>query len=36
MKHEGTRPLPEVLELLADGVTPARHIKKSGAVSDDE
>lgn len=36
VKFEGARAMPELLELIADGVNPARHIKKSGAVSDDE
>ncbi|WP_441248356.1 telomere-associated protein Tap [Kitasatospora sp. McL0602] len=36
VKFEGARPLPEVLELLADGVNPARHIKTGGTASSDE
>ncbi|MFJ8628544.1 telomere-associated protein Tap [Kitasatospora sp. NPDC093550] len=36
VKFEGSRPMPEVLELLADGVNPGRHIKSGGRVSHDE
>ncbi|MFI9788483.1 telomere-associated protein Tap [Kitasatospora sp. NPDC051984] len=36
VKFEGSRPLPEAAELMADGANPARHIKTGGAVSDDE
>ncbi|WP_146259197.1 telomere-associated protein Tap [Streptomyces tateyamensis] len=36
VKFEGSRPMPQVRELLADGANPARHIKTGGAVSDDE
>ncbi|WP_233289028.1 XRE family transcriptional regulator, partial [Kitasatospora sp. MBT63] len=36
VKSEGTRPMPDVLEMLAEGVNPARHIKTGGAASADE
>ncbi|GAA1246851.1 hypothetical protein GCM10009665_42260 [Kitasatospora nipponensis] len=35
-KFEGSRPMAEVVEILADGANPARHIKTGGVVSDDE
>ncbi|WP_282204104.1 telomere-associated protein Tap [Kitasatospora fiedleri] len=36
VKFEGSRPLAEIRELLADGANPARHIKTGGLVSADE
>ncbi|MFB7669208.1 helix-turn-helix domain-containing protein [Kitasatospora sp. NPDC056138] len=36
VKFEGSRPMAEVLELLADQANPARHIKTGGQVSADE
>ncbi|MFI6448497.1 telomere-associated protein Tap [Kitasatospora sp. NPDC050543] len=36
VKHEGSRPMAEVLELIADQANPARHMKASGQVSADE
>ncbi|WP_327075518.1 helix-turn-helix domain-containing protein (plasmid) [Kitasatospora purpeofusca] len=36
VKHEGSRPMPEIAEMLADDVNPARHIKTGGQVSADE
>ncbi|MFD5565866.1 telomere-associated protein Tap [Kitasatospora griseola] len=36
VKFEGSRPMAEVAELLADGANPARHIKTGGVVSADE
>ncbi|MDY0816776.1 telomere-associated protein Tap [Kitasatospora purpeofusca] len=36
VKFEGSRPMPEIAEMLADDVNPARHIKTGGAVSADE
>ncbi|MGY0466871.1 telomere-associated protein Tap [Kitasatospora sp. cg17-2] len=36
VKFEGSRPMPEIAEMLADDVNPARHIKTGGAVSTDE
>ncbi|MGW2255883.1 telomere-associated protein Tap [Kitasatospora sp. NPDC001660] len=36
VKFEGSRPMPEVLELVADGANPGRHIKTGGRVSHDE
>ncbi|MFE2106946.1 telomere-associated protein Tap [Kitasatospora sp. NPDC059463] len=36
VKFEGSRPMPEIAELLADGANPARHIKTGGVVSADE
>ncbi|MDH6130082.1 helix-turn-helix transcriptional regulator [Kitasatospora sp. GP82] len=35
VKHEGTKPLAEVLALMADGVNPGRHVK-GNAVADDQ
>ncbi|MFF8775243.1 hypothetical protein [Kitasatospora sp. NPDC015120] len=36
VKFEGSRPMPEVAELIADDTNPARHIKTGGVVSADE
>ncbi|MFF7459393.1 telomere-associated protein Tap [Kitasatospora sp. NPDC008115] len=36
VKFEGSRPMPEIAELLADDANPARHIKTGGIVSADE
>ncbi|MDH6107834.1 DNA-binding XRE family transcriptional regulator [Kitasatospora sp. MAP12-15] len=36
VKFEGSRPMAEIVEMLADGANPARHIKTGGVVSDDE
>ncbi len=36
VKFEGSRPIAEIRELLADGANPARHIKTGGLVSADE
>ncbi|SDT83458.1 Helix-turn-helix [Streptomyces sp. TLI_053] len=36
VKFEGSRPMPEIAELLADDTNPARHIKTGGIVSADE
>ncbi|GAA2780815.1 telomere-associated protein Tap [Kitasatospora aburaviensis] len=36
VKFEGSRPMAEIAELLADGANPARHIKTGGVVSADE
>ncbi|MFG2825808.1 hypothetical protein ACGFX4_41060 [Kitasatospora sp. NPDC048365] len=36
VKFEGSRPMAEIAELLADDANPARHIKTGGAVSADE
>ncbi|MEV7189991.1 transcriptional regulator [Kitasatospora sp. NPDC093102] len=36
VKHEGSRPMAEIAELIADGANPARHIKTGGVVSADE
>ncbi|MER8188408.1 helix-turn-helix transcriptional regulator [Kitasatospora sp. NPDC094015] len=36
VKFEGSRPMTEIAELLADGANPARHIKTGGVVSADE
>ncbi|WP_043478305.1 helix-turn-helix transcriptional regulator [Kitasatospora sp. MBT66] len=36
VKFEGSRPMPEIAEMLADDTNPARHIKTGGAVSADE
>ncbi|WP_043478168.1 helix-turn-helix transcriptional regulator [Kitasatospora sp. MBT66] len=36
VKFEGSRPMGEVLELVADGTNPARHMKAGGVVSADE
>ncbi|MED7952990.1 telomere-associated protein Tap [Streptomyces sp. BE303] len=36
VKFEGSRPMAEIVELIADGANPARHIKTGGAVSADE
>ncbi|MEE1821611.1 helix-turn-helix transcriptional regulator [Streptomyces sp. BE20] len=36
VKFEGSRPMKEIAELLADDVNPARHIKTGGIVSADE
>ncbi|MFJ9846008.1 telomere-associated protein Tap [Kitasatospora sp. NPDC101155] len=36
VKFEGSRPMAEVLELIADEANPARHIKTGGLVSADE
>uniref|UniRef100_UPI000B0F9FC5 telomere-associated protein Tap n=1 Tax=Kitasatospora sp. MY 5-36 TaxID=1678027 RepID=UPI000B0F9FC5 len=36
VKFEGSRPMPEITELLADDTNPARHIKTGGIVSADE
>ncbi|MFJ2194172.1 telomere-associated protein Tap [Kitasatospora sp. NPDC087861] len=36
VKFEGSRPMPEVLEMIADGANPARHMKAGGLVSADE
>ncbi|MGE7439901.1 hypothetical protein [Kitasatospora sp. NPDC001175] len=35
VKHEGSKPLAEVLELMADGVNPGRHVK-GNTVADDQ
>jgi hypothetical protein len=35
VKHEGSKPLAEVLELMADGVNPGRHVK-GGQAADDQ
>lgn len=35
VKHEGTQPMATVLEWMADGFNPARHIKGGGAVLDE-
>ena len=36
VKHEGSRPMTEITELIADGTNPARHMKAGGQVSADE
>ncbi|MER7671232.1 helix-turn-helix transcriptional regulator [Kitasatospora sp. NPDC096128] len=36
VKFEGSRPIAEIVELLADGANPASNIKPGGVVSDDE
>ncbi|MFJ2582751.1 helix-turn-helix domain-containing protein [Kitasatospora aureofaciens] len=36
VKFEGARPMEEVLELIADGANPGRHMKAGGQVSADE
>ncbi|MFB7678305.1 helix-turn-helix transcriptional regulator [Kitasatospora purpeofusca] len=36
VKFEGSRPMAEIAELIADDVNPARHIKTGGQVSADE
>ncbi|MFD8782581.1 telomere-associated protein Tap [Kitasatospora sp. NPDC059599] len=36
VKFEGSRPMAEIAELIADGANPARHIKAGGVVSADE
>ncbi|MEV4556341.1 helix-turn-helix domain-containing protein [Kitasatospora sp. NPDC049285] len=36
VKFEGSRPMGEIRDLLADGANPARHIKTGGLVSADE
>ncbi|MFD4661388.1 telomere-associated protein Tap [Kitasatospora sp. NPDC058444] len=36
VKHEGSRPMAEIAELLADSANPARHMKAGGVVSADE
>ncbi|MFI9332646.1 telomere-associated protein Tap [Kitasatospora sp. NPDC052868] len=36
VKHEGSRPMPEITGMLADGENPARRMKPGGVVSDDE
>ncbi|MFD4905194.1 telomere-associated protein Tap [Kitasatospora purpeofusca] len=36
VKFEGSRPMAEIAEMLADDVNPARHIKTGGQVSADE
>ncbi|MFJ8443983.1 telomere-associated protein Tap [Kitasatospora griseola] len=36
VKFEGSRPMAEIAELIADGANPARHIKTGGVVSADE
>lgn len=36
VKFEGSRPMSEITELIADGANPARHIKAGGVVSADE
>ncbi|MFE2729412.1 telomere-associated protein Tap [Kitasatospora sp. NPDC059327] len=36
VKFEGSRPMTEIAEMLADDVNPARHIKTGNIVSDDE
>ncbi|WP_344333682.1 telomere-associated protein Tap, partial [Kitasatospora putterlickiae] len=36
VKFEGSRPMPEIAEMLADDTNPARHIKTGGVVSADE
>ncbi|MFE7560813.1 telomere-associated protein Tap [Kitasatospora sp. NPDC057500] len=36
VKFEGSRPMPEIAELIADDANPARHIKTGGQVSADE
>ncbi|MFD8781223.1 hypothetical protein [Kitasatospora sp. NPDC059599] len=36
VKFEGSRPITEIAELLADDANPARHIKTGGVVSADE
>ncbi|MFI6849688.1 hypothetical protein ACIBJD_34650 [Kitasatospora sp. NPDC050467] len=36
VKHEGSRPMAEITELIADDANPARHMKAGGVVSADE
>ncbi|MFE5586272.1 hypothetical protein, partial [Kitasatospora sp. NPDC056531] len=36
VKFEGSRPMTEIAELIADDANPARHIKTGGVVSADE
>ncbi|MER7707722.1 helix-turn-helix transcriptional regulator [Kitasatospora sp. NPDC097605] len=36
VKHEGSRPMAEIAELIADDTNPARHMKADGQVSADE
>ncbi|MFJ6141577.1 telomere-associated protein Tap [Kitasatospora sp. NPDC092286] len=36
VKFEGSRPIAEIVDLLADGANPASNIKPGGVVSDDE
>ncbi|MFF1908270.1 telomere-associated protein Tap [Kitasatospora sp. NPDC058218] len=36
VKHEGSRPMAEITEMLADEANPGRHMKPGGVVSDDE